>query len=97
MKERTDTLLKLNRAPSQMMVFYHLLGTGKIMTVKEIAAELDLTTKATERAVSKLVSKGIVERSTFREGSYNVDSKQIMLSMLMTIVELYEDLEKRRS
>ena len=97
LKEITDSILKLQRAPSQQMVFYHLLATGKTMTVKEISAELSLTDKATERAVSKLVSKGVVQRSAFREGSYTVDTKQIFLSMLTIIVELYDDLEKRRS
>jgi predicted DNA-binding transcriptional regulator len=92
----SDSILKLQRAPSQLMVFLYLLGTGKTMTVKEISAELSLTEKATERAVSKLVNKGIVLRSTFREGSYIVDSKQILLAMLPVIMELYEDLENRR-
>jgi predicted DNA-binding transcriptional regulator len=95
-RERTDALLRLKRAPSQEMIFYYLLETGKTMTVKEIASELDLTAKSAERAVSKLLEKGLLQRSTFREGTYVCDSKVIVVSLMRTIIELYEDLESRR-
>lgn len=96
MKEKMETLLGLQRAPSQFMVFYHLLGTGKTMTVKEISEELALTPKATERAVSKLLEKDMVQRSPFREGGYNVDAKGVTLMLLVTTMELYRDHEKKR-
>ncbi len=95
-RERTDALLRLKRAPSQEMIFYYLLETGKTITVKEIASELELTPKSAERAVSKLVEKGLLQRSTFREGTYVCDSKVIVVSLMRTLIELYEDLESRR-
>ncbi|MCW4050060.1 MAG: MarR family transcriptional regulator [Candidatus Bathyarchaeota archaeon] len=96
LKEKTEAMLKLQRAPSQFTIFYHLLGTGKTMTVKDISSELELTPKATERAVAKLLEKGLVQRSTFREGSYNCDSKQVLLSLLMTTIELTEAKGKKK-
>jgi predicted DNA-binding transcriptional regulator len=95
-RERTDALLRLKRAPSQEMIFYYLLETGKIITVKEVASELDLTAKSAERAVAKLLEKGLLQRSTFREGKYVCDSKAIVVSLLRTVIDLYEDLESRR-
>jgi predicted DNA-binding transcriptional regulator len=95
-RERTEALLRLKRAPSQETIFYYLLETGKTMTVKEIASELDLTAKSAERAVAKLLEKKLVQRSTFREGTYIADSKIIIVSLLRTIIELHEDFESRR-
>ena len=95
-RERTDALLRLKRAPSQEIIFYYMLETGKTMTVKEVASELDLTAKSAERAVAKLLEKGLLQRSTFREGTYVCDSKMIVVSLLRTVIELYEDLENRR-
>ncbi len=89
-------MLRLKRAPSQEIIFYYMLETGKTMTVKEVASELDLTAKSAERAVAKLLDKGLLQRSTFREGTYICDSKMIVVSLLRTIIELYEDLENRR-
>ena len=95
-RERTEALLRLKRAPSQEIIFYYMLETGKTMTVKEVASELDLTAKSAERAVAKLLEKGLLQRSTFREGTYVCDSKMIVVSLLRTVIELYEDLENRR-
>ena len=95
-RERTEALLRLKRAPSQEIIFYYMLETGKTMTVKEVASELDLTAKSAERAVAKLLDKGLLQRSTFREGTYVCDSKMIVVSLLRTVIELYEDLENRR-
>ena len=95
LKELTDSLLNLQRAPSQLMIFYHLLETGKTMTVKELSGELDLTPKATERAVAKLLEKGLIQRNKFRERTYMCDSRKILLSLLTVTVELYRDYEKR--
>ena len=95
-RERTEALLRLKRAPSQETIFYYMLETGKTMTVKEVASELDLTSKSAERAVAKLLEKGLLQRSTFREGTYVCDSKMIVVSLLRTVIELYEDLENRR-
>jgi len=95
-RERTEALLRLKRAPSQETIFYYILETGKTMTVKEVASELDLTAKSAERAVAKLLDKGLLQRSTFREGTYVCDSKVIVVSLLRTVIELYEDLENRR-
>jgi predicted DNA-binding transcriptional regulator len=95
LKELTDNLLNLQRAPSQSTVFHHLLETGKSMTVKELAGELDLTHKATERAVAKLLEKGLIQRNVFREGTYVCDSRKILLILLTVTTELHQDYEKR--
>ena len=94
-KELTDNLLNLERAPSQSTVLQHLLETGKSMTVKELAGELSLTPKATERAVAKLLDKGLIQRNVFREGTYMCDSRKILLILLRVTTELYRDYEKR--
>lgn len=93
--ELTENLLNLHRAPSQLMVFHHLLETGKTMAVKELSGELDLTPKATERAVAKLLDKELIQRNMFRERTYMCDSRKILLSLLMVTTELYRDYEKR--
>ena len=95
LKELNDSLLNLQQAPSQLMIFYHLLETGKTMTVKELSGELDLTPKATERAVAKLLEKGLIQRNKFRERTYMCDSRKILLSLLTVTAELYRDYEKR--
>ena len=93
-RERTEALFKLKRAPSQETVFNHLLETGRTMTVREIAAELDLTDKSAERAVAKLLEKGLIQRSTFREGTYTCDSRAIIVSLLRVVTTLFEDYEE---
>jgi predicted DNA-binding transcriptional regulator len=95
LRELNDSLLNLRRAPSQLTIFYLLLETGKTMTVKELSGELDLSPKATERAVAKLLDKGLVQRNKFREGTYMCDSRKILLSLLVVTTELYRDYEKR--
>ncbi|MBD3204805.1 MarR family transcriptional regulator [Candidatus Bathyarchaeota archaeon] len=92
--EKMENLLSLGRAPSQFSVFLFLLESGRIMTVREVSEHLDLTTKATERAIAKLVDKGLVMRSTFREASYKVDSNELMVSFLLAITELYDMYQK---
>ena len=57
LRKKMDTIKNLNRAPSQNTIFFHLLGTGRTMTVREVSGELGLTPKATERAVAKLLEK----------------------------------------
>jgi len=95
LRERTDALMRLKRAPSQETIFNYLLETGKVLAVREIAAELNLTDKAAERAVAKLLEKGLIQRSTFREGTYVCDSRPILLTMLRILTTLYEDYEER--
>jgi predicted DNA-binding transcriptional regulator len=95
LRERTKALFKLKRAPSQEIIFHYFLETGRTMTVREIAAELGITDKAAERAVSKLVDKGLIQRSTFREGTYVCDSRLILMSILRVVTELLEEHEKR--
>jgi len=94
LKDKMETLLGLEKAPSQFTIFFHLLSTGKTMTVKEISEELTLTQKATERAVAKLLEKDVVQRSTFRDGGYNVDAKGIVMMLLAATMELYRDRKK---
>lgn len=93
--EKMGTIRNLNKAPSQYQVFLHLLGSGRTMTVKELAGELGMTPKATERAVAKLLEKDLIQRSPFRQRSYTCDSKEILLGMLTTLVDLQDRLEKR--
>lgn len=92
--EKMDALLKLKRAPSQFTIFFHLLATGRPMTVNEMSSEVGLTLKATERATAKLLDKGLIQRNRFREGSYTCDSKQVLLGLLLVTTELQEKLEK---
>jgi len=94
LRDRTETLLKLRKAPSQFQILFRLLGTAKTMSVKEISTELNLTPKATERAVSKLLEKNLIQRSPFKDGSYACDTKQIVLSLLVTVSDMYEDYER---
>lgn len=93
LREKTDALLTLQRAQSQFAILFHLLGTGKTMTVKEIASELNLTPKATERATAKLLEKGLILRASFRDGAYTCDSKQILLALLLVVSDISERLE----
>jgi predicted transcriptional regulator len=94
LRDMTDTLLKLRKAPSQFQIVFHLLGTARTMSVKELSAELSLTPKATERAVAKLLEKNLIQRSPFKDGGYTCDAKQIVLSLLVTVSDMYEDYEK---
>ena len=94
LSDRTDTLLKLRKAPSQFQVIFHLLGTARTLSVKELSTELSLTPKATERAVAKLLEKNLIQRSPFKDGGYTCDAKQIVLSLLVTVSDMYEDYEK---
>jgi predicted transcriptional regulator len=96
LEEFSENLLTLKRAPSQYNVFYNLLISGKTMTVKEMASELQLTDKATERAMAKLYNKGLIERSPFRDGGYTIDTKKIILSLMMMVSDLYEDYRERK-
>lgn len=96
LRDRMDALLKLRRAPSQFTILFHLLGTGRAMTIKEISSEVDLTAKATERAVAKLLDKGLIQRTPFRDGAYTCDSRQVLLGLLLVTADLYEHLERRR-
>ena len=95
LREKTEALLKLRRAPSQYAVLFHLLGTGRAMTIREISSEIELTAKATERAVAKLLQKGLIQRTPFRDGAYTCDSKQVLLGLLLVTSDLYQSLEER--
>jgi len=92
---KMEAILGLSKAPSQNIVFFHLLGTGKTMTVGETSSEVGLTSKATERAVAKLLEKGLIQRAPFRARSYSCDSKEILLGLLVTVQNLKERLDKR--
>ncbi len=94
LRDRTDTLLKLRKAPSQFQILFHLLSTAKTMSPKDLSIELNLTPKATERAVSKLLEKNLIQKSPFKDGGYICDAKQIVLSLLVTVSDMYEDYER---
>jgi len=94
-RSRTEELLTLQKAPSQFSILFHLLGIGRTMTIREISNELGLTPKATERAMAKLLEKGLIQRTPFREGAYACDSKQILLSLFLAIVNMKENLETK--
>ncbi len=91
-REKMDAVFDLKKAPSQFTVFFHLLGTGRTMSVREIAGEVGLTPKATERAVAKLLDKGLIQRSPFRDSSYTCDSKEILLGLMLETMDLREKL-----
>jgi len=92
LREKMDALQNLMKAPSQFQIFFRLLGTGKTMTVKELSTEIGMTPKATERAVAKLLEKGLIQKAPFREGSYACDSKEILLGLLMVTLDLQRKL-----
>jgi predicted transcriptional regulator len=96
LRQKTQFLLKLRRAPSQFTIFLHLLGTGRAMTTKEISSEIGLTPKAAERALSKLLDKGLIQRNPFRDGTYACDSRQVLLGLIITTSDLYNYLERER-
>jgi predicted transcriptional regulator len=95
LNDKMKAILRLSKAPSQNIVFYHLLGTGKTVTVGEISGEVSLTSKATERAVAKLLEKGLIQRAPFRARSYACDSKEIILGLLVAVQSLRERLDRR--
>lgn len=92
--EKMEALQSLRRAPSQFQILFHLLGTGRTLTVKEISTEIELTPKAVERAIAKLLEKGLVQKSIFRDGSYTCDSREILLGLMMVVLDLKEKLDK---
>lgn len=94
LREWADTLLRLKRAPSQLTIFFHLLKTGRAMSVKEISEEIDLSQKATERAMARLLQKGLIQRTPFRDGAYICDSRQVLIGLLQLTVDLHERLKK---
>lgn len=94
LRERMDKMLKIRRAPSQHKILFHLLGSGRAMTIKEISSEIDLTAKATERAIAKLLEKGLIHRTPFRGGSYTCDSRQVLLGLLLITSDLYYSLDR---
>lgn len=97
LREKMNALLTIQRAPSQFAILSHLLSTRRSMTVKELSAELNLTPKATERAMAKLLEKGLIQRTPFREGGYACDSNLILLSLLLATSEIYEKLSRMKA
>ena len=97
LRERADALCRITHAPSQSLILFHLLGTGRVMAVKEIAEEVGFTHKATERAVAKLLKKGLIQRTSFRNGAYVCDAKYVLLCLLHMATCLYEDIEEYRN
>ena len=95
LRSMMDEIATLSKAPSLMQIFYHLLGTGRSMSVKELSTELSLTPKATERAVAKLVDKDLIQRSSFRQRSYTCDSKEILLGLLVNLTDLKDRLDRK--
>lgn len=97
LRVKATSLMTLPKAPSQFNILIHLVNTGKPSTLKEISAQLSLTYKATERAVAKLLEKGLVQRIPFKEGAYTCDLKQIVLSLLLTTIDISTWLDKGRA
>ena len=95
LNSKMEAILGLSKAPSQNIVFIHLLGTGKTQTVGEISSEVGLTAKATERAVAKLVGKELIQRAPFRARSYYCDNKEILLGLLVTVQDLRDRLNRK--
>lgn len=97
LRKKMEALLKLSRAPTQYTILFHLLSTGRAMTIKEMATEVNFTAKATERAAAKLLQKGLIQRSPFRDGAYTCDSKEVLLGLLLVTADLYNSLERRKA
>jgi len=95
LRKKTHSILTLSRAPSQFSILFHLLETGRAMTIKEIASDVDKTPKAIERAAAKLLEKDLIHRSPFRNGAYTCDNRQILLALMVTLSEIYEDWRKK--
>lgn len=96
LQERADALCRIGQAPSQSLILFHLLSTGRVMAVKEIAEEVGFTYKATERALAKLLKKRLIQRTPFRDGSYICDNKHVLLSLLLKTMDLIENIEDLR-
>lgn len=95
LRDRMASLLTLYRAPSQFNIVVHLVSMGRPLTIKEISEGLSLTYKATERAVAKLLEKGLVQRLPFKEGAYTCDAKQVLLCLLLACADMNIQLEKQ--
>jgi len=95
LKQKTTSLLTLYRAPSQFNIVLHLISSGKPLTIKEISEGLLLTYKATERAIAKLLEKGLIQRLPFKEGAYICDTKQVLLCLLLACTDMNIQLEKQ--
>ena len=91
--KKMELIFRLKKAPSQNTIFLHLLGTGKTLTVSEISNEVGLSPKATARAVAKLLEKELIQRAPFRARSYNCDSKEIFLGLLLAVQKINEKLD----
>ncbi|MBS7652794.1 MAG: winged helix-turn-helix transcriptional regulator [Candidatus Bathyarchaeia archaeon] len=94
LREKMNALLTIQKAPSQFAILSHLLSTRRTMTIKELSTELNLTPKAAERAMAKLLEKGLIQRTPFRDGGYTCDSNIILLSLLLATSEIYEKLSR---
>ena len=95
LSDKMEAINGLKRAPSQYQIFLFLLGSGRTLTVKEVANELGMTSKATERAIAKQVDKSLIQRATLRAQSYSCDSKEILLGMLLFLTDINERLSKK--
>ncbi|MFB0543773.1 MAG: winged helix-turn-helix transcriptional regulator [Candidatus Bathyarchaeia archaeon] len=95
LKDKVSSLLTLDRAPSQFSIFIHLVSTGRSMTIKEISEGLSLSYKAAERAVAKLLDKGLIQRLPFKEGTYICDTKQVLLCLLLACSDMNTQLQKQ--
>jgi len=95
LKERMENLLTLRRAPSQFNILIHLISTGKPLTIKEISEGLSLTYKAAERAVAKLLEKGLIQRLPFKEGAYTCDFRQLLLCLLLAYMEMNTRIQRQ--
>ena len=95
LKDKASSLLTLDRAPSQFSIFIYLVSTGRSMTIKEISEGLSLTYKAAERAVAKLLEKGLIQRLPFKGGTYTCDTKQVLLCLLLACSDMNAQLQKQ--
>lgn len=95
LKEKASSLLTLDRAPSQFSIFIYLVSTGRSLTIKEISEGLSFTYKAVERAVAKLLEKGLIQRLPFKEGTYICDTKQVLLCLLLACSEVNTYFQKQ--
>ena len=89
-----EHLFNIRRAPSQFKIFTHLLVTGKALTPKELQERLNLTYKAVERAVDKLLRKGLIQRARFREGAYCCNARRLLMYVLLACLDFHTQLQE---
>jgi len=95
LNEMKNNLSTLYRSPSQLNILLHIISSGKSLKVSEITKSLKMTHKSVERALAKLYTKGLVQRSSFRKGAYHCNLRHLILCNLLTYFDIVHDLKQK--